>query len=88
VSIADDRIDDDEIGPMWAEHYPKHKSHVFSKALVIVLCKILRNKAQHGIAYGDWSDKCHHVLVQFGIPKEQFQEIEKIVNSLPPAESL
>ena len=62
---------------MWAEHYSKYKSAVFSKALVITLCKILQDKARLGISYGDWSDKCHHVLVQFGIPKDQFEEIEK-----------
>jgi hypothetical protein len=32
----------------------------------------------HGIGYGDWADKVHHVLVEFGIPIDQFEEVEKI----------
>jgi hypothetical protein len=75
-------IEDHEIGPRWAEHYPKRKSHILSKALVITLCKILQNKARHGIGYGDWSDKVHHVLIEFGIPKQEFEEVEKLIE--PP----
>ena len=45
-----EKIEDHEIGPMWAEHYPKRKSHVFSKPLVLTLCKILQNKARHASA--------------------------------------
>jgi hypothetical protein len=47
-----ERIEDDDIGPLWSEHFPKYKSEVLSKALVIVLCKILQNKARHGMVVG------------------------------------
>jgi hypothetical protein len=40
------------------------------------------SKARHGISYGDWSDKVHHVLVQFGMPKQEFEEVEKLIE--PP----
>ena len=72
-----ERIEDHEIGPLWLEHFPKYKRDVRFKALVLIFCKILQNKARHDINYDDWSDKCHHVLVKFGIPKDQFEEIEK-----------
>jgi hypothetical protein len=79
-----ERIEDHDIGPLWSEHFPKHKSDVLSKALVIVLCKALQDKARHGIVYGDWSDKINHVLVEFAIPKHQFTEIEKESQRLTP----
>jgi hypothetical protein len=79
-----EKIEDHEIGSLWSEHFPKYKSDVLSKALVIVLCRVLHNKARHGIVYGDWSDKIHHVLVEFAIPKHQFTEVEKESQRLAP----
>jgi len=31
------------------------------------------------IGYGDWYDKVHHVLIEFGIPKQEFEEVEKLI---------
>jgi hypothetical protein len=83
-----ERIEDHEIGSLWSEHFPKYKSDMLSKALVIVLCKALQNKARHGIVYGDWSDKIHHVLVEFAIPKHQFTEVEKESQRVAPIRPL
>ena len=69
-----DRLNAEEIGPIWAEHYPKHHHDVKSK---MALCMILQDKSRHGIPYGDWSDKLHHVLTHFGISKHEYDEVEK-----------
>jgi hypothetical protein len=84
VSQSVEKIEDHDIAPLWAEHFPKYQSDVLSKALVIVLCKALQDNARHSIVYGDWSDKIHHVLVEFAIPKHQFTEVEKESHRLAP----
>ena len=83
-----EKIEDHEIGPLWSEHFPKYKNDVLSKALVIVLCNVLQNKARHGIVYGDWPEKIHHVLVEFAIPKHQFTEVEKESQRVAPIRPL
>jgi hypothetical protein len=44
--------------------------------MILVLCFIVKERASHGIPYGDWLDKVHHALADFGIPKDQFYEVE------------
>jgi hypothetical protein len=83
-----EKIEEHDIGPLWSEHFPKYKSNALSKALVIVLCEVLQSKARHGIVYGDWSDKIHHVLVEFAIPKHQFTEVEKERQRVAPIRTL
>jgi hypothetical protein len=69
-------IKDKDVGVLWAEHYPNRSDNVLSTTMVLVLCFIVKERASHGIPYGDWSDKVHHALADFGIPKDQFYEVE------------
>jgi hypothetical protein len=55
---------------------PERSDNVLSTTMILVLCFIVKERASHGIPYGDWSDKVHHALADFGIPKDQFYEVE------------
>ena len=76
MSLADDRIDDDDIGPLWAEHFPKIGERAGSKVIVLWLVYIIENKAKTGTTDGDWSDRVFQELRRFGIPPDEFWEIQ------------
>jgi hypothetical protein len=77
MSLADDRIDDCDIGPWWAEHYPKRIDNILSKALCLILFYVIADRAHSIYPYGDWSDKLEHALRFYGVPKDQYYEIGK-----------
>jgi len=77
MSLADDRIEDQDIGPLWAEHYPKRIDDVCSKTLCLALCLIIERKAARNFGDGELIDGIHHMLAAFGISKEQFYELER-----------
>jgi hypothetical protein len=74
MSIADDRIDDADIGPMWTKHFPRITNEVVSKTLVLTLVYLIEDKAKVA-ADVDWSDHVSRELRKYGIPSEQFWEI-------------
>ena len=76
MSLADDRIDDEDIGPLWAEHFPKIGERVGSKVIVLWLVYIIENKAKAGTTDGDWSDRVFQELRRFAIPPDEFWEIQ------------
>ena len=39
-----ERIEDKDMAPLWAEHYPKRQDSVVSKALCLTICRIVENK--------------------------------------------
>ena len=53
MSLADDRIEDRDIGPLWTEHYPKGKDHARSRTLCRILCLMIENKAARNLGDGD-----------------------------------
>jgi len=71
-----EKIEDSDIGPLWAEHYPKRNQSFASETVCLMLMHIVNNRARSIIPYGDWSDKLHHVLQLFGVPHHQFIEFE------------
>ena len=73
-----DPIEDREIAPLWGEHYPKWRQNIASKtAPVSRIVMILEKKAPQVAAHDDLIDKLHRLLERFGIPQEQFYEVEK-----------
>ncbi len=70
-------IKDCDISRLWAEHYPKSKTSVVSKGYCILIAGILDDKAQAITTDDDLIDKLLRLLDQFGIPEDQFYEMEK-----------
>jgi hypothetical protein len=62
---------------LWAEHFPKSKESGVSKTLCMAIALILEDKAQAFATDEDLIDTLHHLLERFGIPKDQFYELEK-----------
>ena len=72
-----DRLDNEEIGIIWARHYPKRAENGSSKSLCLSLAMVIRLRARSMTQQSDWSDKLKHILADARIPKEQFATIEK-----------
>jgi hypothetical protein len=77
MSLADARIEDRDIGPLWAEHYPKGKDNTRSRTLCRVLCLMIENKAARDLGDDDLMVAIHRLLAGFGIAEDQFYEVEK-----------
>jgi len=75
MSTADDRIEDADIGPMWAKHFPRIADDVVSKALVLALVYLIEDKGKAGAADDDWPDRVSRELRKYGIPSEHFWDI-------------
>jgi len=75
-------IEDEDVAGLWAEHYPKQKDRILSKALCLTLYYIITKRAETILRYGDWSGKLHHAIAYFGVPKDQFYEFA-IENEAP-----
>jgi len=77
-----ERIEDDEIGPLWAEHYPKRKGEPGSQLICLSLLAIVMRKAIMTIPYGNASDKLILALAEFGIPENQFWELDNEIKAM------
>jgi hypothetical protein len=71
-----DRLDNEEIGMIWARHFPKRAESGSSRSLCLSLAMVLRLRARSMTNQSDWSDKLQHILEDARIPKEQFATIE------------
>lgn len=79
------RIQDREVGRLWARHYPRWQQLGASRALCMAIALILQDKedkAQSIATEDDLIDKLHDLLNLFGLPKDQFYEIEKEVGDV------
>ena len=72
-----DRLDNEDIGIIWARHYPKRSENGSSRSLCLSLAMVIRLRARSMTHHSDWSDKLEHVLADARIPKEQFATIEE-----------
>ena len=77
MSIADDRIEDKDIGPLWAEHYPKRYDRLSSKALCLVLFYIIADRARVIFPRDELSDQLRRACELLGVPRREFYEIGK-----------
>jgi hypothetical protein len=71
-----DRLDNEDIGIIWARHYPKRAESGSSRSLCLSLAMVIRLRARLMTHHSDWSDKLEQVLADARIPKEQFATIE------------
>ena len=70
-------LKDCDISQLWAEHYPKSKTSVVSKAYCMLIAGIFDDKAQAITTDNYLIDKLLRLLDHFSIPEDQFYEIEK-----------
>ena len=71
-----DRLENEDIGLIWARHFPKRADSETSKSLCLTLAMILRGRAISPGSYGNWDKSLQLILVQAGIPREQFDAVE------------
>jgi hypothetical protein len=72
-----DRLEDQDIGPLWAEHYPRRKDEHKSQTRCLDLCVIIKRKAVSAIpGNNNWYDRVSQILAKFGIPENQFWGVD------------
>ena len=75
-----DRLENEEIGMIWARHYPKRAESASSMSLCVTLAMILKQRAKSVLEYNACSDKLRHILSAANVPKEQFDTLESESN--------
>ena len=71
-----DRLDDEEIGIIWARHYPKRAERPSSMSLCVTLAMIIKQRAKSLAQYSDWPAKLEHALAAARIPQKEFATLE------------
>ena len=66
------------LSTLWAEHFPKHHTDPASRSLCVTLLHIIQNKAQLSLPLAGSVHKLNYVLATFGIPENEFQEMNGI----------
>jgi len=74
-----DRLDDEDIGIIWARHYPKRAERASSMSLCVTLALIIKHRAKSVDHYNDWPSKLQHALAAAHVPREQFDTVGKRV---------
>jgi hypothetical protein len=69
-------MDDKEIGRVWAEYYPKSGDNRDALQICGMICRLIREKTRLVLAISR-SGKLQRVLDAYGIPKADFDEVEK-----------
>lgn len=71
-----DRLDDEDIGIIWARHYPKRAERASSMSLCVTLTMIIKQRAKSADQYDEWPAKLDHALNMAHVPREQFETVE------------
>ena len=71
-----DRLDDEDIGFIWARHYPKRAGQASSMSLCVTLAMIIKQRAKSLAQYNDWPAKLEHALASAHVPKDEFETVE------------
>ena len=71
-----DRLDDEDIGIIWARHYSKRAERASSMSLCVTLTMIIKQRAKSVDQYDEWPAKLEHALALAHVPKEQFDTVE------------
>lgn len=71
-----DRLDNEDIGLIWARHYPRRAENQSSKSLCITLAMIIKQRATSIFPQDDRADKLQRALAASGVPREQFESVE------------
>jgi len=69
-------VDDNEIGRIWAEYYPKSRENRDALQICGIICRLIRAETKLGFVISR-SGKLQSVLDACGISKADFDEIEK-----------
>ena len=69
-------MDDKEIGRVWAEYYPKSGDNRAALQMCGMICRLIREKTRIVLAIR-MAGRLQRVLDACGIPKAEFDEIEK-----------
>jgi hypothetical protein len=69
-------MDDKEIGRIWAEYYPKLRDNRDAVQICETICHLIREKSRFVISIHK-SGRLQRVIDAYGIPKAQFDEVEK-----------
>ena len=69
-----DRLDDEDIGVIWARHYPKRTERESSMSLCITLTMIIKQRAKSADQYDP--AKLDQALALAHVPREQFETVE------------
>jgi hypothetical protein len=75
ISRSNERIEDSDIGPLWAKHFPSIGQDPGSKLIVLTLVYMIEDIAKAATVDGNWSDRVSQELRRYGIPADQFREI-------------
>ena len=70
------------LAALWAEHFPKHKTHPGSKLLCLTLCDILINEAQLNFPLAAPARRLEYILDTLRISNDQFHEIDVLARTL------
>ena len=69
-----DRLDDEDIGIIWARHYPKRTERESSMSLCVTLTMIIKQRAKSADQYDP--AKLDQVLASAHVSREQFETVE------------
>jgi hypothetical protein len=69
-----DRLDEEDIGIIWARHYLKRTERESSMSLCVTLTMIIKQRAKSADNYDP--AKLDQVLASAHIPREQFETVE------------
>jgi hypothetical protein len=76
-----DRLENEDIGLIWARHYPRRSESQSSKSLCITLAIIIKQRAASIFPQDDRADKLQRALAATGVPREQFESVEADLKS-------
>ncbi len=71
-----DRLENEDIGLIWARHFPKRSQSETSKSLCVTLAMILRGRAISPASYNNWNISLQQILAQAGISREEVEQVE------------
>ncbi len=69
-------MDDKEIGRIWVEYYPKLRDNRDAVQICETICRLIREKPRFVMSIRK-SGRLQRVIDAYGIPKAQFDEVEK-----------
>jgi hypothetical protein len=69
-------MNDNEIGRIWAEYYPKSGDNRDARQICGMICRLIRAETRRGFVITR-SGRLQRVLDACGIPKADFDEVEK-----------
>jgi hypothetical protein len=70
------RLEDQDIGLLWAQHYPRRKNSTSSETICRLICFIARERARRLLGQSGWMAQLTLALRELAIPRDQFFAFE------------